>query len=173
MRFHEQRAAHSYPRRGLPSVAKNAWSLSSESTTRRATFRDLDDAYWVAFAERLLGWVEGLAGNLEAGEERLRVSLTIAQQHKLPVMIASGLYSFAYLALARGQYQRAVRMMGATDALREVVGEAPQEEVAIMGDVRGLASAFLDEVTANRVYGEGRAMELEEAVEYALQPERA
>lgn len=64
-------------------------------------------------------------------------------------------------------------MMGATDALREVVGEAPQEEVAIMGDVRGLASAFLDEVTANRVYGEGRAMELEEAVEYALQPEPA
>jgi len=138
-----------------------------------ATFRDLDDAYWVAFAERLLGSVEGLGGNYDAGEERLRASLTIAQQHKLPVMIASCLYSFAYLALARGLHQRAVRLMGATEALREVVGEAPQGEVAIMGDVRGLATAFLDEVTAKRVYVEGRAMELDDAVEYALQPERA
>lgn len=138
-----------------------------------ATFRDLGDPYWVAFAERLLGSVEGLGGNYEAGEDRLRASLTIAQQNNLPVIIASGLYSFAYLALARQQYERAVRLMGATDALREVVGEAPQGEVAIMGDVRGLASASLDETTATRVYEEGRAMELEEAVGYALQPEGA
>jgi predicted ATPase/class 3 adenylate cyclase len=138
-----------------------------------ATFRDLADPYWIAFAERLLGSVEGLGGNYEAGEDRLRASLSIARQHNLPVIIASGLYSFAYLALARGQYERAVRLMGATEALRELVGEAPQGEVAMMGDVRGLAGAFLDETTAERVYEEGRAMELEEAVQYALQPERA
>ncbi len=138
-----------------------------------ATFRDLGDPYWVAFAERLLGSVEVLGGNYEAGEERIRVSLTIAQQHNLPVMIASDLYSLAYLALVRGQYERAVRLMGATEALRQVVGEAPPGEVAIMGDVLGKASTFLDEVTAKRVHAEGRAMDLEEAVEYALRPERA
>jgi hypothetical protein len=63
--------------------------------------------------------------------------------------------------------------MGATEALRELVGEAPQGEVAMMGDVRGLASAFLDEATGERAHQEGLVMELEEAVEYALRPEGA
>jgi tetratricopeptide (TPR) repeat protein len=138
-----------------------------------ATFRDLGNPYWVAFGERLMGAVERLEGKNEAAEDRLRASLTIAQQHKLPVMIASGLYSFADLALARGQYERAVRLMGATEALREVVGDSPPIEVAMLGDVRWLASPSLDETTATRVYQEGRTMELEEAVEYALQPDGA
>jgi predicted ATPase len=137
------------------------------------TFRDLGDPYWVAFAERLIGSVEALGGNNDAAEDRLRASLTVARQHNLPVIIASDLYSFAYLALARGQYERGIRLMGATEALRELVGEAPQGEVAMMGDVRGLASAFLDEATTERAYQEGRVQELEEAVEYALRSEGA
>jgi hypothetical protein len=43
----------------------------------------------------------------------------------------------------------------------------------MMGDVRGLASAFLDEATTERAYQEGRVQELEEAVEYALRSEGA
>lgn len=41
-------------------------------------------------------------------------------------------------------------------------------ELAMIGDVRGLASATLDPERAEAVYQEGRAMNLDDAVNYAL-----
>ena len=46
----------------------------------------------------------------------------------------------------------------------------PAIATAVMGDVSGAARASLDEARAGRVYQEGLAMELEQAVAYALQP---
>lgn len=41
-------------------------------------------------------------------------------------------------------------------------------ELVMVGDVRGPASASLDPARAEAVYQEGRAMELDDAVSYAL-----
>jgi predicted ATPase/class 3 adenylate cyclase len=134
-----------------------------------AIFKDLRDAYWTGFAERLVGAVDRIEGNDEAAEKRFRSSLIAAQRHDLMGLAASGLYAFADLALFRGQHERAIRLTGATDAIRERVGEAAPLEIQIVGDVRGAASSFLDEANAERLYQEGRGMEVERAVAYALQ----
>jgi predicted ATPase/class 3 adenylate cyclase len=136
-----------------------------------ATFEDLRDAYWTGFTERLVGAVDRIEGNDEAAEKRFRSSLTAALRHDLTGLAASGLYAFADLALFRGQHERAIRLVGATDALRERVGEAAPLEIQMVGDVRGAASSFLDEAIAERLYQEGRGMEVERAVAYALQEE--
>ncbi len=41
----------------------------------------------------------------------------------------------------------------------------------VVGDVRGAASSFLNEPAAERLYHEGRGMEVQDAVAYALEAE--
>ena len=75
------------------------------------------------------------------------------------------------LALARGQPERALRLAGACEALRDEIGEAPSGETAMVGDVRGAASALMDAAAAEAFYQQGRAMGVDEAIAYALQGE--
>ena len=132
------------------------------------TFTDLGDMYWVAFAERLLGGIDRFEGNDEAAEKRYRASLSVAHQHGILIMIASTLYAFADLAVRRGQPERALRLVGASEVIRERVGEALAMEREMVGDVAGAARALLDAATSDRLYQEGRAMEPDDAVAYAL-----
>lgn len=139
----------------------------------QATFINLQDPYFMAFTERLLGGVDRFEGNFDAAESRFRASLTAARQHDLPVVVASALYAIADLALARGQPERALRLVGACEAMRDEIGEAPSGEMAFVGDVRGAASALMDAAAAESLYEQGRAMELDDAVAYALEDEVA
>ncbi|MEX0629140.1 MAG: hypothetical protein WEE67_01730 [Chloroflexota bacterium] len=116
-----------------------------------------------------MGGVDRIEGNDAAAEKRFRSSLTAAQRHDLTGLAASGMYAFADLALFRGQHERAIRLAGASDALRERAGEASPLEIQMVGDVRGAASSFLDDATAERMYQEGHGMEVDRAVAYALQ----
>ncbi|HEX9737677.1 MAG TPA: NB-ARC domain-containing protein [Candidatus Limnocylindria bacterium] len=138
-----------------------------------ATFTDLQDPYYMAFAERLIGGVDRFEGNFEAAESRFRASLTTARQHDLPVVVASALYAIADLALARGQPERALRLVGACEAMRDEIGEAPSGERAMVGDVRGAATALMDAAAAESLYQQGRAMSVDDAVAYAVEDEAA
>jgi predicted ATPase/class 3 adenylate cyclase len=137
----------------------------------QATFINLQDPYFMAFTERLLGGVDRFEGNFEAAESRFRASLTAARQHHLPIVVASVLYAMADLAVARGQPARALRLVGACDAMRDEIGEAPSGEMAFVGDVRGAASALMNAAAAESLYQQGRAMALDDAVGYALEGE--
>ncbi|MDP9244118.1 MAG: hypothetical protein M3O77_03430, partial [Chloroflexota bacterium] len=133
------------------------------------TFRELGNMYWVAFAERLLGGIDRFEGNDRAAEQRFRTSLSIAKEHGILIMIASDLYAFAELAHSRGSNERALSLAGASEAMRERLGPTPSLEVEMMGDVAAAARPTLDGATADRVYQEGRAMEVDEAIAYALE----
>jgi predicted ATPase/class 3 adenylate cyclase len=137
------------------------------------TFEELSDPYWVAFTQLLLGHVDRFEGDEESAEKRYRASLTAFWQHDVLMMTTSVLHAFADLALLRGQQDRALRLAGASDALREPFGEKSPLEEATTGDVRAAARSLLDEATVENLYQEGRAMELEDALTYALQPETA
>ncbi|MDP8928589.1 MAG: AAA family ATPase [Actinomycetota bacterium] len=137
------------------------------------TFKDLRNTYFVALVEGMLGQVDGTEGKFEAAAQRYRTSLSTYRQIDNLMGTAWVLYSFAHLALLRGQHERALRLVGASDALLEGVGELPALVSATMGDVGAAARSFLDEATAKRVYQEGLAMELEDAVAYAVQQQEA
>jgi predicted ATPase/class 3 adenylate cyclase len=134
-----------------------------------ATFEDLRDPYWSAFTERMVGQVDRIEGNLEAAEALYRTSLSASRQNDQLLVTASVLYAHADLALARGQHERALRLAGASDALRDRLGELRSFDADFLGDVRSAARSFVDEATAERLYQDGRAMELDEAVAYGLQ----
>jgi hypothetical protein len=120
----------------------------------------------------MVGGKDRLDGKYDGAESHYRVSLSMARQHDLPIM-ATALYAFADLALARGQHTRALRLAGASDALSARLGEDKSMEMSMIGDVRAAATSFMGKVAADSIYEEGRAMELHDAVEYALGQEGA
>jgi tetratricopeptide (TPR) repeat protein len=136
------------------------------------TFKVLPDPYWVAFTELLLGQLDRFEGNADDAEKHYRFCLTASCQHDFVMMATSVLYAFADLALLRGQHERALRLAGASDALREPLGDKSPLEKASVKDVRGTARQVVDEAAADALYEEGRAMRLEDAVAYAMQDEK-
>ena len=135
------------------------------------TFNELGDPYWTAFTELLCGQADRLEGDDKAAEKRYRASLITSAKHDLRMLTVSVLYAFADLAFLRGQHERALRLAGASDALREPFGEKSPLEEATTGDVRAAARSVLPEATAEALYQGGREVRLEEALELALQDE--
>jgi hypothetical protein len=76
---------------------------------------------------------------------------------------------FAKVAGVAGKYQQAVRLFGAVEA----ASEALRWKMGISGRAEydriiATVCAQLDEATFNAAWAEGRAMTLEQAIEYAL-----
>jgi DNA-binding NarL/FixJ family response regulator len=85
-------------------------------------------------------------------------------------MIASeSLEGLACISGAGGEAERAARLFGAAERLREAVGDKhTPEEAALQGPYLATARSQLDEVAWQAAWAEGRAMSMEEAIEYAL-----
>ncbi len=82
------------------------------------------------------------------------------------------LSSLARIASADGHYERAARLWGAAEALREAVEWRPSPQQQTL-DAQRVASAraMHGETAFTAAWGEGRAMTLERAIEYALAPQ--
>jgi hypothetical protein len=145
-----------------------AWRRASTSTTLSTYDRD-DEAYWVGFAEMLLGYLDRAEDDPDTAERHFRASLTAFRGIDAVMMAATLLNAFADLALRRGRHERALRLAGAYDALREPFGERSPLEQASTVDVRGELRGVVDDGRAAAVYDAGRAMALDEAIEYALE----
>jgi len=92
-------------------------------------------------------------------------------------MIASdSLEGMACLCAAEGEAERAARLFGASQALDEAVGavafEHTPEEDAWREPHRVTARSQLGEAAWGNVLAQGRAMGLEEAIEYAFSTEK-
>jgi non-specific serine/threonine protein kinase len=129
-----------------------------------AIMRALGDRYGVSRALVGLAWV-GIDQQDHAGARGvLAESLAIAHGLGYPRVVIDGLETFAYLAVAVDRMDRAARLQGAAEALRETIGvplttmERAQYDPAAVRASLELAAAW----------EEGRAMSVEQAVAYAL-----
>ena len=135
------------------------------------TFAEYGDPFWIGFTEMVLGHLDRVEEKDDDAERHFRVSLTTFREIDAVMMAATLVNAFADLALRRGQHERALRLAGAADALREPFGEKSPLEAATTADVRGALRSLVDKATAADLYEQGRALEFEEAVEYALRHE--
>jgi hypothetical protein len=133
-------------------------------------FRQLHDPYWVGMSEMFIGGVDYVEGKFEAADTRLGAALSIFHRRGNVMGTAWVLYAFADAARRRGHPGRALRLVGASDALRKGV-EMPGLAIATMGDPAERARADLHEAAAEEAYRAGLAMGLEQAVAYALNQE--
>jgi predicted ATPase/class 3 adenylate cyclase len=135
------------------------------------TYARSGDPYWIGFTEMQLGFLDRLEGADDDAERHFRASLT-RLHHIDAVMLASTIVNaFADLAGRRGQHERALRLAGAADALREPLGEKSPLEEAVTVDVREASRSFVEEENAENLNEEGRALTFDEAVRYALENE--
>jgi predicted ATPase/class 3 adenylate cyclase len=83
--------------------------------------------------------------------------------------VAHQLECFAFIAKAQEQGERAVKLMSAAEALREASNSprTPQERIEYANEAASLRLG-MDEKTFVSLWAEGRAMTMEQAIEYAL-----
>jgi len=131
-----------------------------------ALVRGLGDGFLTSEALNFKGLAELRKGNLESAEATFREILTIARELKDPVTTILGLERFAELAVATHAPRRAATMWGAIARLRDETGVpvAFYEQIELADARLTLGNDAFD-----HAWREGRAMELEDAVRYALE----
>jgi non-specific serine/threonine protein kinase len=115
------------------------------------------------------GRAECCDGNLELAEASLAESLTIVGDLKEPVITVWTLERCAGLAITKRAPKRAATLWGAAARLREEIGiPIPFNEEAEYKRAVATTRVALGEDAFDQAWRQGSAMELEEAVRYAL-----
>ncbi len=102
-------------------------------------------------------------------------SIADQQQVRIFALLPDCLIGLAVIAAAQAEEERAARLLGAADGLRKVVGPPPRPQPTAWQRDRGertLGSvrAALGDARFTAARAEGRAMSLERAIAYALDP---
>ena len=142
------------------SFYEESLTINREVGGKRAIYATLHNLAAVAVAR----------GDHQRAETFLREALDISRKLKHRVGITVGLMGFAGMANARGQQDRAARLLGATDVLMSTLGVRfhHADQVEYDGYVDAARTA-LGDVTFAAAWAEGRAMTLEQTIEYALE----
>ncbi len=163
---------------GLATISRgdyvSARTLLEESL---AIYRHLGDGYGIATSLNNLALAATVEGNYSLARPLLEESLTIRTSMRDKYAIGYSLAGFASLYGRQAdedgdpaRIERATRLLGATDALLELIG-ARLENVYLREYRRVLASSHIhlaaeDFATA---WEEGRSMSLEQVIAYALE----
>jgi predicted ATPase/DNA-binding SARP family transcriptional activator/DNA-binding CsgD family transcriptional regulator len=141
-----------------------------------AAYQALGDVQGMVVALAALGMVSLSAGDPEQAQAYLTQNLELLRGMGHKMGIAYCLLGMAGVAGERARPDRAARLWGAAEALREAIGMhlTPFDRSHYRYEERLAAARALTEEDAwERAWAEGRAMSPEEAIEYALAEEGA
>jgi DNA-binding CsgD family transcriptional regulator len=132
-------------------------------------FRKLDDKFWINASLVHLAYIDCEEGAYDVSRSRLLQTNETLPLVQFPWGTTYVLDGYSRLAVAQGEAERALRLGGATDALRRTYGVTigPTEQAAFR---RRLEPAWrsLGQEAGATAWEEGRAMTVEEAVDLAL-----
>ena len=143
-----------------------AWDLHEESLAIR---QELGDKQGIALSLQHMGTVALANGDYTTARENLIESLKLYRQIGHRLGCASALGAFARLLSAQEQPEWAVRLFGVAEALRESLA-APHSREERAREERSAARAreMLGETAFAVAWAEGREMDPEQAMQYAL-----
>jgi adenylate cyclase len=132
--------------------------------------REIGDRYSIAIALHSLANVTRDQDDYAASRAQYEESLTILWELGERFYLAQALEDMGGLAALQGQHERALRLVGAGATLRETTS-APLSPTYQDKLDKMLAPArqVLGEMAAEKAMAEGRAVPLEQAIDYALQ----
>ncbi len=135
-----------------------------------STGRELGYKYTISVSLTGLGKIAQLEGAYERAQALQRESLSLRRESGDKFRIADSLAAIASLAAARGNPMRVAKLLGAIEELFVTMGaRMPPVARVEYGKNAATARAQLGEATFNAAWAEGRAMTLEQAIEYALE----
>lgn len=129
-------------------------------------FLELGDKHRINMIQSELAHIEREQGQYRQAIPMYRETILEWQRLGHRAAIAHQLECFAFIAKAQEQPERAAKLLGAAEALREKINIAmmPQERIEYEREVADLR-AGLDESVFNSAWAQGRAMTMEEAIE--------
>ncbi len=108
-------------------------------------------------------------GHYAEAKRTYRDTIKVFQDHGNLPAVAHQLECFAMIAIVEEDPQRAARLFGAADALRERTGhKRTDEEEAEHEQFLGRLRAMLPETEFSALRAEGRTMTMEQAIQLAL-----
>jgi predicted ATPase/class 3 adenylate cyclase len=132
--------------------------------------RELGNSLLVADNLILLAGMEIVSGHLDAARDHVQEAARIRAGAESPISFATVLIALAFVANVDGRYRRCARLLGAWQMMKEAGGGGPPPvAVAQFGDPEAEARAALGDEEYERVWAEGHAMTMDEAVAYALE----
>jgi predicted ATPase/DNA-binding CsgD family transcriptional regulator len=134
-----------------------------------ALFRERGYKGNLEFAVVNLGWAALLRGDHERARSYLEESLTLCKELGERLTASDGLEGLACVYATEGASEQAGRLFGAALALREAIGyQNTLEEDAWREPYVLTARSLLGEGSWEATLAQGRAMSMDEAIEYAL-----
>jgi predicted ATPase/DNA-binding CsgD family transcriptional regulator len=132
-------------------------------------FRELGTRGHVPLGLCNLGWIALLQDDLGRAADLYRESLSLSWDTGLNPIVQNALEGFACVAGAKGEAERAARLWGAAQALHETKSIFRDANILAEADARiSAVRSGMGEEAWEEAWRKGRAMTLEEAVEYAL-----
>lgn len=161
---------------GLANVARVQYDVVSARVLFEESLaigRELDHRVHIAWTLLALGNVASAEGDYGAARSYYAQNLRMFQEVGERAGVAFSLERFAALAATRAgeaQAQRAARLFGAAEALRQAVGTTlpPVDHSDYYDRAIAATRAALGDEVFSAAWAEGRAMTLEQAADYAL-----
>jgi predicted ATPase/DNA-binding CsgD family transcriptional regulator len=119
-----------------------------------------------------LGWAALLRGDQEQAKTWHEKNLRLSQKLGNKLIATQSLEGLACAVGTKGEAERAAKLFGAAQALREAVGYPQPPSQRVVQEPYLVAARSRLEEKWEAALAEGRAMELQEAVEYALSEEK-
>ena len=141
-----------------------------------ALYRGAKDALGIVMCLTNIGLVTLAQGNHERSLALLREALCLARELDHKTFIQYCIIGLASVAASQPRPARAARLWGAAEGMSETYGAQLSHAGRAAIDYEGrldLARSQLDEAAWTVAWAEGRAMPLEQAIEYALEQEDA
>ena len=134
-----------------------------------ALVRTVGDRFALADALTALAQLYRRSGRLEAARRAALEALGMFREADNSLGIALVLQILGELEIMEGGFERAVRLAGASDAIRESIGGGAPPELMQIEDPRGKARERMSDEEVGRAWAEGRAMSLNDALAYAME----
>jgi predicted ATPase/DNA-binding CsgD family transcriptional regulator len=156
----------------LQGDLEKAAALAEEGA---ALSREAGDRLLLPLPLTWVGWVALLRGDLERAkalhQESLVLSKDLGAHKQLTLMLLEAL---ACAAGAKGEAEKAARLFGATEALREAMGIPLEPALRTLEEPYLVeARSQLEEGAWTAAWEEGQKMSMETAIEYALSEEES
>ncbi|MGH2711876.1 MAG: ATP-binding protein [Actinomycetota bacterium] len=133
-----------------------------------AIFRDLGNRFAVADALSGLGSVYRILGDRDGACDAHRKALDIFVEVGNPTGISMVLEEMAMVETMDGRHERALKLAGAAEALKDQIGGGAPAELMKAEETLLESRKSLDQHTAERAWEEGLQMDTDKAVAYAL-----
>ena len=152
-----------------------AYRLEAEEARLRfgeaiAGFEEYRAHFAILLAKSDLAHLERNVGNYRRALELYRETITAFRDVGQRGAVAHQLECFAFIAIAQNQFDRGVRLLGAAEAWRERGGTpmTPEELVSHQKQVAA-AGERMDSELFDKTWAEGRALTMEQAIQYATE----